>query len=354
MGMRGERARRRCVHRAILAVSSVLALRALGLGDALTAVPALRSLRTIWPRHRLVLAGSAGIGEWLSGLGVVDDVIPIDGLGSAGIGSLAAATSLRDGPEVAVNLHGRGPQSHRVLQSLEPGILLGHRCPEAGHLTGPEWDPNLHEVDRWLRLTASAGGHGSAEDLRLPSPAPRLDHIVLHPGAAHGSRRWPIERWTAVAHSLIAEGCEVVVTGGPSETDLCDAIAAAVDVDVVRPGQSDLPTLARAVATAALLLSSDTGVAHLATAYATPSVTLFGPVSPALWGARIDGDLHVALWPGASSTNRPGDPEGRALDSRLAAIQVTEVLDAARGLLSRRPSSPAPSVPAGWCGLTRR
>lgn len=329
-------------------MNSVLVFRALGLGDALTAVPALRSLRTIWPRHRLILAGSSGIGQWLADQAVVDAVLPVDGLDPARLHSLHslhslqvdAAVGLREAPDVAVNLHGRGPQSHRLLQALQPRILLAHRCRAASHLDGPRWDANLHEVHRWLRLTASAGGHGSADDLRLTPAAPRADHVVLHPGAAHGSRRWPIDRWVEVAQALVAEGQRVVVTGGPGESGLCDAIAAAAKVEVVRSGHGDLSTLARTVATATLLLSSDTGVAHLATAYATPSVTLFGPVSPALWGACIDNDRHVALWPGDPRAPRPGDPQGRELDPRLAGIQVADVLHAARGLLHGRRSSP--------------
>lgn len=325
-------------------MSSVLALRALGLGDALTAVPALRAVRTIWPQHRLLLAGPAAVGEWLAGLGVVDAVVPVDGVSPAGLErALLDTIDLDTTPEVAVNLHGRGPQSHHLLQSLQPRTLLAHRCPEAGHLTGPDWEPNLHEVDRWLRLTASAGAQGSVEDLRIAAPAPRAHHLVLHPGAAHGSRRWPVDRWTAVAEALVAQRRHVIVTGGRDETDMCEAIAAAVDVDV-RAGRSDLSSLAGTIATAALLLSSDTGVAHLATAYGTPSVTLFGPVSPSLWGARIDRDLHVALWAsGSESGARPGDPEGDELDPRLAAITVPDVLAAAGSLLSRahRPTETA-------------
>ena len=80
------------------------------------------------------------------------------------------------------------------------------------------------------------------------------------------------------------------------------------------------------VAAAALVLCGDTGVAHLATAYRRPSVVLFGPVSPALWGppARTSPDgsvLHRVLWHGDGN----GDPWGADLDPALEKITVDEV-----------------------------
>ena len=74
-------------------------------------------------------------------------------------------------------------------------------------------------------------------------------------------------------------------------------------------------------------------MAHLATAFGTPSVTLFGPVSPALWGPRVDGDLHRVLWRGGPQDLRPGNPHGDDVDQRLAAIGVAEVIEEAERLL---------------------
>lgn len=308
-------------------MTRVLVLRALGLGDLLTAVPVLRGLRRRYPDADLVLAGPGGLGRWFTDLGLVDEVLPSSGLARLGWAGPP--------PELAIDLHGCGPESHRLLQALGPRSLLGFACAEADHLDGPPWLPDEHEVDRWVRLAAWAGIPCSADDLRLPPGASRGDHVVVHPGAAAGSRRWPAERWAHVAAALADDGHPVVVTGSPAEASLCGGVAQHPAVENAC-GADDLPGLSRRVAGAALVLSGDTGPAHLATAHGTPSVVLCGPVDPAHWGPRIDRHLHQVLW-----HPRPGDPVGDPhaddLDPRLARTTVPEVLDAARALLAARP-----------------
>lgn len=310
-----------------MAVTRVLVLRALGLGDLLTGVPVLSGLRRRHPDARLVLAAPGGLGRWFTDLGLVDEVLPSSGL--------APLSWAGPPPDLAIDLHGRGPESHRLLQSLGPRSLLGFACTEAEHVDGPPWVPEEHEVDRWVRLATWGGIPCSAEDLRLPPDGSRGDHVVVHPGAAAGSRRWPAARWAEVAAALADDGHAVVVTGSRAEAPLCAHVAAHPGVEDAC-GADDLPGLSRRVGRAALVLSGDTGPAHLATAHATPSVVLCGPVDPAHWGPRIDRHLHRVLW-----HPRPGDPTGDPhadeLDSRLARTTVTEVLDAARVLLAARP-----------------
>lgn len=296
---------------------TVLALRALGLGDALTGVAALRGVRRAWPDHRLALAAPGAVGELLLGTGVVDEVLDAAPL-------QPVPWPAPDPPDVAVNLHGRGPQSHRVLQGLGAGRLVAFACPEAG-VDGPAWDDEEHEVDRWCRLVRGAGGDCGPEDLRLDPPAPRGGHVVVHPGAASGSRRWPVERWADVVTELVRSGRQVVVTGVAAESSLCAALEHLGAEN--RCGAETLVDLARTVASAAAVLCGDTGVAHLATAYGTPSVLLFGPTPPATWGPRIAADRHVVLWrpqPG----DPPGDPHGADVDVRLARITPADVLTA--------------------------
>ena len=183
-------------------------------------------------------------------------------------------------------------------------------------------------MDRWCRLLAHYGVPADPGDLALDRPpvaGPAPGAVVVHPGAAAGSRRWPVDRFAAVAAALRADGHRVVVTAGPSERDL----AAAVGAEVVGP---DLLGLAALVADAALVVCGDTGVGHLATAYGTPSVLLFGPTPPAEWGPR--GGPHVVLWTGGR-----GDPHGTHPDPGLLRIPAADVVAAARRAV-RAPAAP--------------
>lgn len=326
------------------AAPAVLVLRALGLGDALTGVAPMRGVRRRWPDHRIVLAAPEPLGWLLRRQGVADEVLP-----SAGLDHLSPQRLRRlglTGGHVAVNLHGRGPRSHRLLQATRPRELVAFRSEAAGHLDGPAWVQNEHEVNRWCRLLCSFGGHCDPTDLLLTEPSYASsqgleDVVVVHPGASSGSRRWPAPSWATVAGELASSGLHVVVTGSARERHLCAEVARAHAGIEDLSGDLDLEQLSDLVEHARLLLSGDTGVAHLATAWSTPSVTLFGPVPPTWWGAAVERHLHKALWAGGSAGEDAvpylGDPHSNEIDALLAQITVEEVLTAAESLL--RPAS---------------
>jgi ADP-heptose:LPS heptosyltransferase len=308
----------------------VLVLRALALGDLLAAVPALRAVRRALPEHRLTLATPAVLEPLAMLTGAVDEVVDV-----APLQALPAAVAR---PDVAVNLHGRGPQSTRLLAALSPGRLLAFRhddVPETAD--GPEWRPGEHEVARWCRMLSAFGIPADPRDLSLPRPDVELcDALrgvtVIHPGASTAARRWPTDRWALVARAERQQGRRVVVTGSPVEAELARAVAdqgGLPQADVLA-GRTDLLTLAALVADAGRILCGDTGVAHLASAFGTPSVVLFGPVSPDEWGPPPG--PHRALWKGLT-----GDGLADQVHPGLLAIPVEEVLEAI-GTLPTGPS----------------
>ncbi len=307
--------------------STVLVLRALGLGDLLTAVPALRGLRAAYPDHRLVLAAPAPLAELAVLTGAVDELLP-----TTELAPLAAPP-----PDIAVNLHGRGPDSIRVLRALRPGVLRTHAHPEHPGVLGPEWDADIHEVHRWCRLLDHFGIRADPVDLGLarpPVPSPVPGAVVVHPGCAFVARHWPAQRYAVVARELAGTGLPVVVTGNADQRSLALQVAAGAGLPQrsVLAGRTGLAQLAALVADASLVVCGDTGIAHLATAYGTPSVVLFGPVSPEQWGPPPQRPQHVALWAGST-----GDTFADRPDPGLLRITTAEVLDAAasaRGVTS--------------------
>ncbi|GAA3558320.1 glycosyltransferase family 9 protein [Nonomuraea rosea] len=281
----------------------LLVLRGLGLGDLLTAVPALRALRQAFPRHRITVAAPRALHALLPLTGAVDDQVDVSGPGPVPF----------ERPDIAVNLHGRGPQSIEALRRTDPGRLISFG-------TGPPWQDGVHEVRRWCGLLEWHGIPADPGDLTL-GVSDRTGPAIVHPGAAFPARRWPPERFAEVAAALD----DVVVTGTADEVPLARRVAELAGLPSGRmlAGRTAMADLIDLVSRSKLVVCGDTGVAHLATAFCVPSVVLFGPVSPALWGPP-PGWRHVALWAG-----RNGDPHGERPDPGLLKIEVSEVVDAA-------------------------
>ena len=314
----------------------LVVLRALGLGDLLTAVPALRALADAYPDHRRILAAPRVLAPLAALTGAVDGVVDT--------APLAPLDTSLHGADLAVNLHGRGPQSHRGLLAARPRRLLSfanREVPESED--GPVWWAGEHEVLRWCRMLEA---HGiPADPARLDiSPPPMLAAVppaargatLIHPGAASAARRWPPDRWSAVARAETEAGRDVIVTGGKDEVDLAQRVArgAGLPDEAVYAGRTDLPGLVTLVAVAGRVACGDTGVAHLATALRTPSVVLFGPIPPAEWGPP-ERPSHRALWAG-----RTGDPHASRPDPSLLRLRVSDVTEALAGLPMNEPGEP--------------
>jgi ADP-heptose:LPS heptosyltransferase len=311
----------------------VLLLRALGLGDFLTGVPAYRAVRRAFPQDQIVLAAPAALAELVPLTGAIDQLLPT--------GELEPVAWSGAPPDVAIDLHGRGPASHRLLAALRPRRLITFGGPHGGGFPGPPWHPGEHEVARWCRLCMASGIPADPADLLLTPPTGATGPAVtlVHPGAAAGSRRWPPDRFAAVAQALAAGGHQVRVTGSAAEQALARDVAhrAGLPAQSVLAGQTTLTGLAGLVASARMVIAGDTGLAHLASAYARPSVTLFGPVPPAEWGPPAH-PRHQVLWPG--SPGYRGNPHGTATDPALATITVSAVLAATEQALSVESCAP--------------
>jgi ADP-heptose:LPS heptosyltransferase len=319
-------------------VPAVLSLRALGLGDFLTALPALRGVADHFPDHRHVVAMPAALEPLARVAGVADEVLAVEGRRAVvPFGDVWATRRADLALDVAVNLHGRGPESHRALLALHPRRIIAFAHPDVPMTSagGPEWHEDEHEVARWCRLLVESGI--AADPQRLDLRPPPIEELaadvaglargatIVHPGAASGARRWPAERWAEVARHEHEAGRSVVVTGNPGEADLARTVASVAGLPEasVLAGRTDALQLAAVVAAARSLVSADTGVAHLATAVGTPSVVLFGPTPPARWGPPRGRTIHRALWAGCV-----GDPHAARPHPGLLAIGVDDVLTA--------------------------
>lgn len=304
----------------------MLVLRALKLGDLLVAVPALKGLKRTFTHHRLVLAAPAWLSPIVDLIEDVDELLPTPGLHEPIRAKLGEY-------DIAVNLHGKGPESLERINALGARVRIAYRGP--GHDSGPPWRTDMRERARWAALVSECGAVVNPDDvtIRVPSQRPPVaGAAVLHVGAAYPSRHWPAERFAVVARSLHAAGYSVVLTGGRDDVARArevDELAAGA-VHSVLAGSCDLSDFAALVAGAAVVVSVDTGAAHLASAYGVPSVIIFGPSSSEQWGPPPG--PHIVL---EHPEERRGEPFADIPDPALLAVTQSEVIAALGTLLGR-------------------
>jgi len=155
---------------------------------------------------------------------------------------------------------------------------------------GEDFAEELPEPVRALTIARAGGfelppGDDGRLDLRTGELPIALEGvaapIVVHPGAAVSSRRWPAESFAEAVRLLHGQGWDVVVTGGPGESELTRMVSGAGAFALDLGGLTDLGTLAAVLARAAVVVCGNTGPAHVAAAVGTPVVSLFSPVVPA-------------------------------------------------------------------------
>jgi ADP-heptose:LPS heptosyltransferase len=202
-----------------------------------------------------------------------------DRVRALGVDEAVVSTSFHQSPlPLALVLRTAGVRRLSAISVDYPGSLLDvrHRV-----------DDDLPEPERALSLARAAGFDLPAGDdgaLAVRRPLPPVDrepgYVVLHPGASVPARAWPAQRCAEAVEALADDGWRVLVTGGPGERGLTEAVAGTRGTDL--GGDTSLAEMAALLDGAAAVVVGNTGPAHLAAAVGTPVVSLFSPVVPAV------------------------------------------------------------------------
>ena len=318
----------------------IAVFRALQVGDMLCAVPALRALRAAAPAADITLIGLPWAAEFAQRFRhYIDDFVAFPG--APGLPEQAASGDSLDAFnrdmkarrfDWALQLHGDGRVSNAIVRNFGAQRTAGFHpvdapVDDADFIPYPEGGP---EIRRLLRLIEALGVPTRGDGLEFPITGPewkelaRLriayglrpgEYVCVHPGARAATRRWPPERFAAVADMLAMRGLRVVLTGSADEQIIVQAVARAMHTGAINlSGQTPLGVLAALYAGARLLVCNDTGVSHLAAALCVPSVVVYTGSSPARW-APLDSERHRAIAP---TIDRP-DIEGVTAEQVSAA-----------------------------------
>ena len=277
----------------------VAVLRASRIGDFLCAMPALRALRAALPGARITLITVPLLRRLAERLPYVDEVAPFPGFPGIAVQLFEAQNALRflqrmqaQRFDLALQLQGSGVYSNPFL------LLLGARY-NAGFVRAGDAAVRLdaalplpqhgHEIHRVMALPVFLGvlpagdhtefplthvDHLRAEALLQQMPRPL---IGLHPTAHDPLRRWPLDRFEQTARALHARyGGTVVILGGAGEYDYNRVLAERLG-GICRDltGLTALGTLGAVITRLTLLITSDSGPAHIAYALSAPTITIF-------------------------------------------------------------------------------
>lgn len=297
----------------------VALLRPSRIGDFLCAVPAFRALRAALPQAEITIITLPLLEDLARRSPHFDRFVPFPGY--PGLAeqlfdprrTAAFFAQMQDEQfDLAVQMQGSGVNSNPFALMLgarrtagfirpgdPPGVLdAALPLPESGH-----------EVERVLALTRFLGIPDRGMDLEYPlwesdrQEAGRLlegyspPFTGLHTGARDLTRRWPLERFIQAACRLHARyGGSLVLLGGPEERGMASRLRASVRAPVIDlTGRTSLGTLGAVVERLALLVTNDSGPAHIAYACGTPVVTIFGGKDPRQYAALGEGPFKMLV-----------------------------------------------------------
>jgi ADP-heptose:LPS heptosyltransferase len=287
-----------------VAPTSILVWLNGALGDTILGFPALAALRSWAPSSAITVVGRPSYLELGRRLGLLDNVEDADGplalrlfagrssplafdcaiIWSAAFEQLRVALQSR-GVQRVVALGPRGPGNQHQARYLLESLLAA----------GIDRDrlPNLSSYLRFPTTLTTGADRSECEEVAL-----------FHPGSGAHWKLWPAAHYLALATMLRNAGITVRWSFGPADNDLRAALMPEITSapDGVLENLS-LPELCQTLGSSSVVVSGDTGIAHLAAICGVPQVTMFGPTDPRRWrpiGPAVDvieaPDLCGGLW----------------------------------------------------------
>ena len=306
----------------------VLIVRLGSLGDAVLSIPALRIIGS-WRRSFAEPPPVTVLGREF-GREIFRRALPIDRYLNFDSIELLPLFSTRSGlPNATFDLLGRPDVTIIWLREYQP---LARKLREAGcrFVLAGESFPNddLTHMSDHLCLLSQSLGVSDRDDRDLPiSPSERRRGsdlagrgpgdrrlALIHPGSGSRKKNWPAGNFARLASELSRQGWSLRVLRGPADAESVESLSRALDgrqVRIIEP--ESVSDLCGVLAAFDLVVSNDSGVAHLSAALGQSTVAVFGPTNVFRWAPRGAAAVAVppklgAEWPSVTEVlKRCGD-----------------------------------------------
>lgn len=294
---------------------NILCIRPDNIGDILMTTPALRALKHAVPNRKITLLASSAGNAITKFIPEIDDVILFDtpweknGISSAYYNlmhnTIKEIKSKKFDAAVLFNVYSQSPLPAAMLCYMALIPKVAGYCRENPYKLITDWFPDReplkeikHEVQRQLHLVNSLGASIENESLSLSisksaeqALSEKLLHfginlqhksVIVHPGVSEPKRQYPVDSFAATA-KMISEGLgyQVILTGIKSEKKLTDRIASISGTNTYNlAGELSMEEFIALIKNSSLLVSNNTGPAHIAAAVQTPVVVLYALTNP--------------------------------------------------------------------------
>jgi heptosyltransferase I len=278
----------------------VCLLRLSAIGDCCHVVPLLRTLQHEWPKTRFTWV----IGKLEARLfNVIPDVelITVDkGAGLSAYRHLRTEMKRRGGFDLLLHLQ-LSIRASAAAALIPAAVKLGFDKPRARELQWLFTNARVaerqreHVLDSFMGFADALGVTHKRLRWDIPLPAAARTYaeelipdsqptLLISACSSHPMRNWLPERYAAVAdHAVSKQGMRVILCGGPSalERSMADEIIKQARIPLVNQvGKDTLPQLLGLLARATVLLTPDSGPAHMATMVDTPVIGLYAATNP--------------------------------------------------------------------------
>jgi heptosyltransferase I len=307
---------------------NICLIRLSAIGDTCHALPLIRSLQRAWPECRITWMIGRIESKLMSLLPEIEFLTVDKG---HFVSEFARLRSRLAGRRFDLLLHLQVSLRASLLSTLvRAPIKLGFDRPRARELqwlfTNRKIAPRRreHVLDSFWGFADALGISNHALDWNIPLPPEAIAYaegiipdaqptLLISPCSSHALRNWRPEYYAQVSnHAVRRWNMRVVLCGGPSriEREMGDAILARAD-----PGPRDqigrdtLPQMLALLRAAAVLLTPDSGPAHMAAMVDTPVIGLYAPTNPARSGPYLSRQWCVDRFPDAARAFMGREPE---------------------------------------------